>query len=145
MFLLAELLICAPLLIGPHARASELPQKRFFELTIETGMPHLEENLRYTITRQQRCLSDQQLSSAFPILSQESLKGCKLGNESRHHDAILYVLLCEGRHGATGTAQWRLGEDLIRGILNVKLGGKNMTFYQRITAKPLGECVPKAN
>jgi hypothetical protein len=142
-FLLSELLIFAAL-IGPHARASDMLQRRFYELTTETGMPHLEENLRYTITRQVRCLSYPQLFSAFPILGQESLKGCKLGDESRHDDVISYVLICDGRHGTTGTAQWRLGADLVRGTLDVKLGGKNMTFYQRIAAKPLGECVPEA-
>jgi hypothetical protein len=26
------------------------------------------------------------------------------------------------------------------GTLNVKLGGKNMTFFQRMTAKLLGQC-----
>jgi hypothetical protein len=26
------------------------------------------------------------------------------------------------------------------GQLDVKLGGKNMTFFQRVTAKPLGQC-----
>ena len=54
------------------------------------------------------------------------------------------LLICEGGHGTTGTAQWHLGADKIRGTLNVKLGGKNMTFYQRITAKPLGKCVSEA-
>jgi len=108
-------------------------------------MPHLEENLRYGITREKRCLGYQELFSAFPILNQGSLKECALHEEGRHEDTVSYLLICEGGQGTTGTAQWHLGADKIRGALNVKLGGKNMTFYQRITAKPLGECVPEAN
>ena len=108
-------------------------------------MPHLEENLRYGITREKRCLGYQELFSAFPILNQGSLKGCALHEEGRHEDTVSYLLICEGGHGTTGTAQWHLGADKIRGTLNVKLGGKNMTFYQRITAKPLGECGSEAN
>lgn len=67
-----------------------------------------------------------------------------LHKEGRHEDTVFYLLICEGGHGTTGTAQWHLGADKIRGTLNVKLGGKDMTFYQRITAKPLGECVSEA-
>ena len=63
--------------------------------------------------------------------------------EGRHEDTVSYRLICEGGHGTTGTAQWHLGADKIRGTLNVKLGGKNMTFYQRITAS-LAECVSDA-
>ena len=39
-----------------------------------------------------------------------------------------------------GAAAWRIGEQRLRGTLTVKLGGKNMIFYQRVTAKPLGAC-----
>jgi hypothetical protein len=131
-------------LICAHARASESMTHRVYEVTTETGMPHLEENLRYAITREKRCLSHQELSHAFPILSHEALKGCRLDKESRHEDAVSYLLICEGGHETTGTAQWNLGANQIRGTLDVKLGGKNITFYQRITAKPFGECVSEA-
>lgn len=107
-------------------------------------MPHLEENLRYATTHEKRCLNHHELSSAFPILNHESLKGCKLDNGYRLEDAVSYLLVCEGGHGTTGAARWYLGADQIRGTLNVKLGGKNMTFSQHITAKPLGECVSEA-
>ena len=107
-------------------------------------MSNLEENLRYAITHEKRCLSQQELTSAFPALSHESLRECKLDKESRHEDTVSYLLICEGGHGTTGAAQLYLGAGQIRGTLDVKLGGKNMTFYQRITVKSLGECVSEA-
>jgi hypothetical protein len=128
------------LLVCMHSQASESMPPGAYEVTTETGMPHLDENLRYAITRETRCLNHQEFSSAFPILSHESLKGCRLDNESRREDGVSYLLICEGGHGTTGTAQWHLAGDQFRGTLQVKLGGKNMTFYQRITAKPVGEC-----
>ena len=137
-------LLAFSMLVSPHVRAAESMPARMYEVTTETGLPHLEENLRYAITREKRCLSEQDLSSAFPILSHISLSGCKLDRESRHEDMVAYQLTCEGGHGTTGTAQWYLGADQIRGTLDVRLGGKNMTFYQRITAKPLGACVSAA-
>jgi hypothetical protein len=132
------------MLISPHAQAAESMPPGAYEVTIETGMPHLDENLRYAITREMRCLSHEALSSAFPILNHESLKGCRLDNESRLEDRVSYLLICDGGHGTTGNAQWHLAGDKIRGTLQVKLGGKNMTFYQRITARPVGECPPEA-
>jgi hypothetical protein len=111
-----------------------------YEVITETAMPHLEENLRYATTRENRCLTGADLASAFPILKSAPLADCSLGQGSRHGDLVSYLLICEGKHGTTGSADWRLGEQLIVGTLSVKLGGKNMTFFQRVTAKPLGPC-----
>lgn len=120
--------------------ASETIPARLYEVVTETGMPHLEENLRYAITRENRCLTGEDLASAFSILKSASLADCKLRHESRQGDAVSYLLICDGGHGTTGSASWRLGEQLLVGTLSVKLGGKNMTFFQRVTAKPLGQC-----
>jgi hypothetical protein len=114
---------------------------RLYEVVIETLMPHLEENLRYSIMHEQRCLGQDDLRSAFPILLHPALKDCRLDEASRKDDSSSYALICEGGHGTTGRATWRLGGKPITGTLDVKLGGKNMTFSQRITATPLGECV----
>jgi len=122
------------------APAVETMPARLYEVTTETGMPHLEENLRYTITKQRQCLAHQGLSSAFPILSHPALRGCRLEQESRDGATVSYLLVCEGGHGTTGDAVWKLGERQLRGTLNVKLGGKNMTFYQRVTARAVGKC-----
>lgn len=103
-------------------------------------MPHLEENLRYAITRTKRCLAREDLVSAFPVLQHPSLAGCKLREQSADEETIAYVLLCESSSGTTGTATWQLGERVIRGTLEVKLGGKNMTFSNRVTGSLIGEC-----
>lgn len=111
-----------------------------YMLTSETSMPHLEENLRYAVTRTKRCMTRDDLASAFPVLQHPSLAGCKLREQSAHEETISYVLLCESTSGTTGTASWRLGERIIRGTLDVKLGGKNMTFSQRVTGTLIGDC-----
>jgi len=120
--------------------ASDTAPARLYALTSETGMPHLEENLRYAVTREKRCLTREDLGSAFPILQHPSLVGCKLREESHRGDTLSYVLVCESAHGTTGTASWQMGEHVIRGTLNVRLGGKNMTFFQRVTGTLIGEC-----
>lgn len=132
-------------LLGSIAWAAEVTPPRLYEITTETVMPHLEENLRYANTREERCLAHQELPAAFPILSHAALNGCKLEYESRQDDIVSYLLVCEGGYGTTGRATWRVGEHQLSGKLTVKLGGKNMTFYQRVTARPLGDCASEAN
>ena len=120
--------------------AADTRPARLYEVVTEIGMPHLEENLRYAVTRENRCLTDEDLATAFPILKSASLADCRLRHEGRHGDDVSYLLVCTGGHGTTGSASWRIGERLKVGTLTVKLGGKNMTFFQRVTAKPLGQC-----
>jgi len=107
----------------------------------EIGMPHLEENLRYATIRETSCLTGFD-PLAFPILKHEALKGCHLDYENHCDETICYVLSCIGQHGTTGEARWRIDGNQIRDTLNVKLRGKNMTFYQRITSTQVGDCIP---
>lgn len=123
--------ICVLAALGPA---------RLYDVTVETGMPHLEENLRYAATRSERCLARKDLESAFPVLDHSSLAGCRLREQSSDEDTIVYTLVCEQSTGTTGKATWRIGEHVIRGTLDVKLGGKNMTLFQRVTAKVIGDC-----
>jgi hypothetical protein len=122
-----------------HAMAETIPCG-LYDVVIETTMPHLEENLRYTKIREDRTLTRKDLPRAFPILQHPSLQGCKLGNEQQLADSVTYSLVCEGENTSTGSARWYSWNEQIRGVLNVKFGGKNMTASQRITATSLGKC-----
>jgi Protein of unknown function (DUF3617) len=124
----------------PHVQAAELFRTRLYDVTIETGMPHLEENLRYTTTHQRSCISSKELATEFPILKHPSLAGCSLSGEVRQGDIVKFGLSCDAGHGTTGTAVWHIDKQRIRGRLDVKLGGKNMTFSQTVTAKVIGTC-----
>lgn len=113
-----------------------------YDITARTEMPHLEESLRYATTRERRCLHAHELASVFPVLQHPSLEGCKLAEESRHGDATRYLLVCASRGVATGAAWLNGGPDRVAGVLEVKMGGKNMTFAQRVEAVRRGECEP---
>lgn len=129
-------------LIRSSTGAAETISPQLYEIITETAMPHLEENLRYATTREQRCLERGELRSAFAILQYAALKDCRLDQESRQEDVVSYALVCKGGHGTTGHATWQLGPTQSTGTLNVKLGGKNMTFSQRVTARAQGACSP---
>jgi hypothetical protein len=130
-------------LIPASAGVAETRSPQLYDLITETAMPHLEENLRYATTHEQRCLDQQELWSAFPVLQFAALKDCSLEQEHHEEDAVSYALVCRGGHGTTGHASWQLGPAQSTGTLSVKLGGKNMTLSQRITARALGACSSK--
>jgi hypothetical protein len=134
---LASVLTC---LVASASAQSFAP--RLYEVATETGLPHLEENLRYATTRARLCLGRPQLATAFPILQHEALKGCTLDHERVSGASVSLLLSCEGGSQTTGVAEWHVDELGIHGTLDVKLGGKNMTFYQRINGRPIGDCVP---
>jgi len=130
-------------LLSPQAVSSEPMFPKLYEVTTEIGMPHLEENLRYAITRERSCMTRFD-PLAFPILKHEALSGCHLDYDNRRDETTSYVLTCTAASGTTGNAQWQISSNRMSGTLNVKLGAKNMTFYQRVTATQIGDCVASA-
>jgi hypothetical protein len=114
-----------------------------YHLTARTIMPNLEENLRYAETREDRCLQLNNMDTLFPILQHESFAGCRLGDAHRQDNAIIYLLNCRSNQVATGVARLEPAADRISGELNIQMGGKNMTFSQRIEATWQQDCAPE--
>jgi hypothetical protein len=135
-FLLLGLL---PLLGSQHGSARDEESPNWFEITTETGMPNLENNLRYLTTHEKRCLTRAELHRFFPVLDHPALAGCHLGVAVLREVSVVYPLVCEA-HQTTGQAIWETNLQQSVGTLNIKLGGKNMTFFQRITASDRGGC-----
>jgi len=122
---------------------AQQPQPWLYEVVTETDMPHLEENLRYAVRREQRCLDVGDLSTAFWMLGHVSLQDCTLVKVEQDPVSARYGLQCSGGHGTTGEALWQFAPDRLTGTLRVRLGGKNMTFHQRINATPVAtQCPP---
>jgi hypothetical protein len=114
-----------------------------YELTVETLLPHLEENLRYATTQQRLCLGTQEAATLFPILTHAAFTGCALTGgqviEGRHE----YALVCQNPQAASGVAQLSVGPTRVDGVLEIKMGGKSMTLSQRITGLRVGACQSK--
>jgi hypothetical protein len=102
-------------------------------------MPNLENNLRYLTTHEKRCLTTAELHRFFPVLDHPALAGCHLGVAVPREVSVVYPLVCEA-HGTTGQAIWETNVGRSVGTLNIKLGGMNMTFFQRVTASDRGGC-----
>jgi hypothetical protein len=104
-----------------------------YDVTASVEMPHLEENLRYATTRQRRCLGADDFAALFPILQHPSLEGCGLAGD---------LLVCASPDVATGAVRLEHSPGRVSGVLEVKMGGKNMTFAQRVEAVRRGPCEP---
>jgi hypothetical protein len=127
-------------LLGTSLSAEEAIRSGVYEIAGQVTMPHLEENLRYTATRERRCLPGDEPSAVFSVLRYESLAGCKLDARDQRADTIHFLLRCENPHAATGLARLDTRGDRIAGVLEVKMGGKNQRLIQRIEATRQGEC-----
>jgi hypothetical protein len=130
---------------GAPGWSADLPPPRLYRVTTETGLPHLEESLRYATTRSEVCLGPRQLPVAFPLLQHDALAGCALGGQTRHGDSVSFTLRCAAGNETTGSATWRFSGGLVHGTLDVRLGGKNMTVYQRVSGREVGECGPRVD
>jgi hypothetical protein len=139
---LGSLLIAISSAAGGVLAAEPVPalSPQLYEVTTLTGMPHLDENLRYATVTERRCVDPQELSRLFWMLGDVSLQDCKLVKAAQSATNAEYRLQCSGGHGTSGQARWVLRAEALSGTLDVRLGGKNMTFWQRISARPLGPC-----
>ena len=103
-------------------------------------MPHLEENLRYATVREVRCVRSGEFASLFTIMRHKSMTGCVLRDADDSGESVRYRLACEQPDVASGSAWLRPRPAGIDGALQVKMGGKNMTFEQRVRAARRGDC-----
>lgn len=110
-----------------------------YEISAQTVMPNLEAMRRNTVTHKQ-CLNGEKLTLLFPVMSQRALTSCDLGYVNRVDDVFRFTLNCADARVATGTAELRMTPDQLVGKLNVKMGGKNMTFSQLVKAKRTADC-----
>jgi hypothetical protein len=111
-----------------------------YDLTAQTVLPHLEESLRDATTRSRQCLGTQEASTLFPLLRHEAFTGCSLVHESSSDGEAHFSLRCSNPQAATGAAHFALQPGGFQAVLHIKMGGKNMTLSQRLSAQRLGAC-----
>jgi len=110
-------------------------------LTAQLVMPHLEE-MRRMSTHGEQCLSGTTPEALFPVLRQPALRGCRFTDGKRAGTRNEYVFACASARVASGhMALTHAPErDRVTALLEVKMGGKNMTFSQRVVARRDGDC-----
>ncbi len=127
------------LLLSSNARADrDMIRPGGYEVFSETIMPNLEQ-LRHHSNHRSICMNED-VSALFPILRHNAFDGCSLKQENEKSGRYYYRIVCKGALLSTGTALLDMTEDPLRGEIRVRMGGKNMTFSQQITATRQGDC-----
>ena len=111
-----------------------------YEITVKTLLPNLEENLRYTTTVSEQCLSSQDATTLFPVLSHKSFSGCNLVGMPIESKQSQFSLACKNAEAASGTAYITTEHTGFAALLKIKMGGKNMKFSQTVRAHWLKAC-----
>ena len=111
-----------------------------YDLTTQTVLPHLEEALRYAITHSRECLGEPEATSIFPILKHQAFSGCSLVPSTEVNDGLRFTLQCTNPQAATGSAVFEVGPGSVSAVLEIKMGGKNMTLSQRLYGPRVGPC-----
>jgi hypothetical protein len=111
-----------------------------YDLTTQTLLPHLEEALRYATTRARQCLREPDATSIFPLLRHQAFAGCTLVPNAGTSDGLRFTLQCTNPEAASGSAAFEVGASYVSAVLELKMGGKNMTLSQRLYGPRVGPC-----
>lgn len=109
-----------------------------YRIEAQIDMPHLRDNLKGTDTTDLVCV--ERAGDLFPALSNPVFAQCNLGREERLGRDSLRLLTCSGAGGTAGAALVRRDSDEVQAVLVVRMGGKNMTFSQRVQGQRRGTC-----
>ena len=123
-----------------HAQAPVAVPPGEYDVTTQTVLPHLEEALRYATTRGRQCLHAPDATGVFPLLQHQAFTGCSLVADAQASDGLHFVLQCANREAASGSAVFAVDGSALSAVLEIKMGGKNMTLSQRLRARRLGAC-----
>ena len=111
-----------------------------YDLTTQTVLPHLEEALRYATTRTRQCLREPDATIFFPLLQHQAFSGCSLVPSTEANDGLRFTLQCTNPEAASGSAVFEVGASYVSALLELKMGGKNMTLSQRLYGPRIGPC-----
>ena len=111
-----------------------------YDLTTQTVLPHLEEALRYATTRTRQCLCEPDATIIFPLLQHQAFSGCGLVPNTELNDGLHFTLQCTNPEAASGSAVFEVGASYVSAVLELKMGGKNMTLSQRLYGPRVGPC-----
>lgn len=142
-----QLLLCllvAMSLSGSAATPVVVPAGEY-DLTTQTVLPHLEEALRYATTRTRQCLREPDVTIFFPLLQHQAFSGCSLVPSTGINDGLSFTLRCTNPEAASGSAVFEVGATYVSAVLELKMGGKNMTLSQRLYGPRVGPCSESKN
>ena len=131
--------VCVAFTLATAAGARGVYQAGRYQIESQMLLPHLEE-MRRISEHQSLCVDGADALGFFPVALQPALRGCALVADPDAAAEMDYVLICKSVNGASGHARLAVNGATVKGVLEAKMGGKNMTFSQHVTAHHEGAC-----
>ncbi len=133
---------CALALFGAYeTRAADLRlEPGHYQVEVLVSLPNVGTAAPpLTVTR---CITPEDLQSggAFFILSDNPLKRCALVDYLSSATVASYRIVCDGANRGSASAVFDVRERGYRGVIQMDMGGKNMTMAERQVGKRIGDC-----
>ena len=89
-----------------------------------------------------RCVTpdDLRTGNAFGVLGDNPIRACPLKHYDISTDRAQYRIECPGPNTPSATGAFELTATSYRGVINMNMGGKNMTMSERQRGRRVGAC-----
>lgn len=133
-------LTCALAVATASAVRGETLTPGSYEVVVQLDLPFVETtNTRKT---ERICLASE---TALAVLSDNNPLGkCPSSNMARQGSDLTFDIKCEGTNAAQGHARYTLTAETFDGLIEMKMGGKNMTMSETQHGHRVGECAPRS-
>ena len=110
-------------------------------MSIRLELPHVEDAGSAAKSESICVTADAAGTHGLRVLSDSNpLRTCPVSSVRRSGDALTFEIVCAGGDAATGAARYTMQAQSFEGTITVKMGGKNMTMFERQSGRRVGSC-----
>lgn len=126
--------------VPAYAAADSLPIPGQYRVEVRIALPNLQNNAPPMIAEPCITAADLESGQAFSLLSDNPLRRCEMLDYEIGFGAAAYRIVCAGPNRGSAVANFKTTNNSFRGLINMNMGGKNMTMSETQDGKRIGEC-----
>lgn len=124
--------------VAGHAEDKQVLVPGLYEVQMRLELPHLEDMaVSKTVGI---CINGSDTRGIVVLSDNNPLSRCPPSNIHNDGHKLTFDLVCDGPNQAIASADFALGADRFDGVFRMKMGGKNMTMFERQTGRRTGAC-----
>jgi Protein of unknown function (DUF3617) len=112
----------------------------WYEVQVELSLPNTYNLALRTTVRHCVTAADLVTGRAFFVLSEHPIRACALQDYEAHQETAHYRIACAGPNAASAVAEFELQQTHYRGMIHIRMGGKNMTMVETQYAMRVAAC-----
>jgi hypothetical protein len=132
--------VLAALAATAAAAAEPVLAPGLYQVEVRIALPNVREVRASMVLT--RCIGASELQSgqAFLVLSDNPLKDCDLLDYRVTDVVATYRIACPGPNKGSAVGVFDLARSAYRGVIEMNMGGKNMTMSETQLGKRVGDC-----